>query len=90
MSKENPMVYPYIPNSEPKIKELMLKEIGVKNVEEFYEDIPENLRLQKSLISIFVLRLKNFINTRNFAEGKSFVLRNIFIRFVRTHCCYGD
>lgn len=49
MSKEKPIVYPYIPNSEPRVKEQMLKEIGVKNIEELYEDIPENLRLKKEL-----------------------------------------
>lgn len=49
MKKEDTTVYPYIPNSEPRVKEQMLKEIGVKSVEELYEDIPENLRLEKEL-----------------------------------------
>jgi glycine dehydrogenase subunit 1 len=42
-------VYPYIPNSVPEIKEEMLKEIGVKGVEELYEEIPKKLRLKRKL-----------------------------------------
>ena len=42
-------VYPYIPNSVPEIKEEMLKDIGVKDVEELYEEIPEKLRLKRKL-----------------------------------------
>lgn len=38
-------VFPYIPNSAPEIQEAMLKEIGVKSIDEFYECIPDNLRL---------------------------------------------
>ena len=37
-------VYPYIPNSEPKIKAQMLKGVGATSVEEFYGDIPVELR----------------------------------------------
>ncbi|MFQ5820230.1 MAG: aminomethyl-transferring glycine dehydrogenase subunit GcvPA [Candidatus Heimdallarchaeota archaeon] len=49
MNKEKSMVYPYIPNSEPGVKEEMLREIGVTSVEELYEDIPDSLRLKKDL-----------------------------------------
>ncbi len=46
MGKKQPVVYPYIPNSEPSIKQQMLDEIGVPSVEALYEDIPEELRLK--------------------------------------------
>ena len=49
MNKEKLTVYPYIPNSEPKVKEQMLKEIGVKSIKELFEDIPEKLRLKQKL-----------------------------------------
>ena len=47
MSK--PIVYPYIANSVPEVKRAMLKEIGVKDIEELYRDIPEKLRLKRKL-----------------------------------------
>ena len=47
MSKK--IIHPYIPNSVPKIKAEMLKEIGVKDIEELYEDIPEELRFKGKL-----------------------------------------
>ena len=46
MSKKKQRVYPYIPNSVPEVKEQMLKEIGVKKIEDLYEDIPEHLRFK--------------------------------------------
>ena len=46
MNKERPTVYPYIPNSVPAIKAQMLQEVGAESVEDFYEDVPENLRLK--------------------------------------------
>ncbi len=49
MNKEKPTVYPYIPNSVPKVKNQMLKEVGAKSVEDFFEDIPEKLRLKKNM-----------------------------------------
>jgi glycine dehydrogenase subunit 1 len=46
MDKKKPIVYPYIPNSEPSIKQQMLDEIGVDSIEALYADIPESLRLK--------------------------------------------
>jgi glycine dehydrogenase subunit 1 len=40
-----PITYPYIPNSEPTVKAAMLKELGVESIEEFFADIPPNLRV---------------------------------------------
>jgi glycine dehydrogenase subunit 1 len=37
-------VYPYIPNSEPNIKNQMLKEINANSIDELYSDIPAQLR----------------------------------------------
>jgi glycine dehydrogenase subunit 1 len=49
MKKHGKRVYPYIPNSVPEIKAQMLKEIGVKSIEDLYMDIPENLRYKSKL-----------------------------------------
>jgi len=49
MSKDKESVHPYIPNSVPEIREEMLREIGVKSVEELLTVIPERLRLNRSL-----------------------------------------
>lgn len=45
MSNNRNHVHPYIPNSVPSVKKQMLKEIGVKSVNELYQDIPLSLRL---------------------------------------------
>jgi glycine dehydrogenase subunit 1 len=42
-------VFPYIPNAVPAIKEQMLQAVGAESVEEFYEDVPESLRLRGAL-----------------------------------------
>jgi len=49
MKERQPTVYPYIPNSVPAIKAQMLKELGAESVEDFYEDVPEKLRLKGSM-----------------------------------------
>lgn len=43
------IVYPYIPNSEPSVKEQMLKEIGIDSVEDIFKEIPEHLRFKGKL-----------------------------------------
>lgn len=45
MQSNKPTVYPYIPNSVVEIKERMLEQVDAKNIDEFYEDIPKDLRL---------------------------------------------
>jgi len=50
MGYQRPIVYPYIPNSVPEIKQAMLKEVGAKSVEDFYEDIPQHLRLGRKMV----------------------------------------
>ena len=49
MNEKHPTVYPYIPNSVPAVKEQMLKEVGAESVEDFYEDVPEKLRLKENM-----------------------------------------
>jgi glycine dehydrogenase subunit 1 len=49
MNEEQTTVYPYIPNSVPAVKEQMLKEVRAESVEDFYEDVPENLRLKGNM-----------------------------------------
>ena len=49
MEKNKPFIHPYIPNSAPEIKTHMLKEIGIKDVEEIYKEIPESLRIKGKL-----------------------------------------
>lgn len=44
-----PFVHPYIPNSSPEIKRKMMEEIGVKDIEELYSDIPKKVRLTERL-----------------------------------------
>jgi len=47
--KKDAFVHPYIPNSVPEVKAQMLSEIGVSDIEELYEGIPEELRFKGNL-----------------------------------------
>jgi len=49
MSEERTTVYPYIPNSVPAVKRRMLEAVGAQSTDEFFEDVPEELRLRKRL-----------------------------------------
>ncbi|MHA1945705.1 MAG: aminomethyl-transferring glycine dehydrogenase subunit GcvPA [Candidatus Hodarchaeales archaeon] len=49
MSKKTKFIHPYIPNSVPEIKTQMLEDIGVKEIEELYGEIPQNLRFKGEL-----------------------------------------
>jgi glycine dehydrogenase subunit 1 len=49
MAKNPKVVYPYIPNSEPAVKQQMLDEIGVDSIDALYADIPEALRLKNKM-----------------------------------------
>ncbi|MGC8895697.1 MAG: aminomethyl-transferring glycine dehydrogenase subunit GcvPA [Candidatus Bathyarchaeia archaeon] len=46
MEKHN---HPYIPNSHPKIKHEIMREIGIKSIDELYADVPEKYKLKKPL-----------------------------------------
>ncbi len=49
MSQKEKHIHPYIPNSVPEIKAKMMEVIGIKDIEELYEDIPEHLRFRGKL-----------------------------------------
>jgi glycine dehydrogenase subunit 1 len=49
MVDENRTAHPYIPNSVPQIKAQMLDDVGARTIDEFYADIPEELRLREPL-----------------------------------------
>jgi glycine dehydrogenase subunit 1 len=59
---KKPIVYPYIPNSVPAVKDKMLKDVGAKSVEELFSDVPKKIRLKekmnlpKPLLSEYALR----------------------------------
>ena len=41
--------HPYIPNSNPEIKQELMREMGIKSIDELYADIPEKYLLRKPL-----------------------------------------
>jgi glycine dehydrogenase subunit 1 len=49
MEDEHRIVYPYIPNSAPEARAELLKATGASSVENFFAEIPENLRLRRPL-----------------------------------------
>ncbi len=49
MKEKKSIIYPYIPNSVPSVKDQMLKEVGANSVNDFYSDVPENLRFKEDL-----------------------------------------
>ena len=49
MLKEQKLVHPYMPNSEPSVKKSMMDYLGIQSVEELYTYIPEELRFKGSL-----------------------------------------
>jgi len=46
MTQKTNFVHPYIPNSAPANKEKMMQELGIKDINELYDDIPERLRFR--------------------------------------------
>ena len=45
--KGKPFIHPYIPNSVPEVKDRIMNEIGIKDVEELFSDLPVKSRLPK-------------------------------------------
>ncbi len=43
------MTHPYLPNSPPQIKQEMLRQMGVKSIEELYSDVPSEARFKGQL-----------------------------------------
>ena len=46
---KKPIVYPYIPNSAPETKAAMMKEVGVTDPMQLYEEIPEHLKYNQAM-----------------------------------------
>jgi len=49
MAKKRPIVYPYIPNSAPQLKIAMLEAVNAESVADFYQEIPDSLRLKEAM-----------------------------------------
>jgi glycine dehydrogenase subunit 1 len=49
MSQGKTTVYPYIPNSAPEVKRQMLEAVGAQSTDDFFEDVPESLRLKQRM-----------------------------------------
>ena len=49
MSDKKKIIHPYIPNSVPAVKAEILKELGIKDIDELYREIPEHLRFKGKL-----------------------------------------
>ena len=45
----HPFVHPYVPNTAPESRQAMLDAVGAASVEEFYADVPAELRLGRAL-----------------------------------------
>src|SRR5690625_2032916 len=49
MKKQTLFTHPYVPNANPKIKQEMLEEIGMKSIDELFTVIPEELHYKERL-----------------------------------------
>ena len=45
----DPFIHPYVPNTAPASRQAMLEAVGAESVDEFYADIPADLRLGRDL-----------------------------------------
>ncbi len=95
MNDKKTFIHPYIPNSVPEIQKEMLKSIGVKSIEELYEDIPERLRfsgemnLPKALTSEYELKRhveKILAKNKSVNENLSFLGGGVAQHYVPTIC----
>jgi len=46
---QRPHVHPYIPNAVPEIKREMMQQIGIKNIDELYADVPKKFLINRKL-----------------------------------------
>jgi glycine dehydrogenase subunit 1 len=95
MKEKKNFVHPYIPNSAPDVRAKMLKEIGVKDIEELYEDIPEALRLKgkmnlpKPMLSEYALKChveEILIKNKTCEENISFLGGGCWQHYVPAIC----
>ena len=61
-------VYPYIPNSAPDVQAEMMAEVGISDVMELYEEIPEAIRYQGALNLLSATGLR-FLETEPWWEN---------------------
>ena len=47
-------VYPYIPNSAPDVQAEMMAEVGISDVMELYEEIPEAIRMHPQAPALYM------------------------------------
>jgi glycine dehydrogenase subunit 1 len=95
MSEKRPVVYPYIPNSVPAVKRRMLEEVGAESTDDFFEDVPENLRLRQGmnlpqpLLSEYALRrhVESILSkNRTAGETVSFLGAGCYQHYVPAVC----
>ncbi|MFC1564995.1 aminomethyl-transferring glycine dehydrogenase, partial [candidate division KSB1 bacterium] len=95
MSEKGGFLHPYIPNTAPDVRAKMLKEIGVSDVDELYEDIPEELRfkgkmdLPEPLLSEYELKKhveKVLSKNKNCKEYTSFLGAGCYNHYVPAIC----
>ncbi len=76
------MPHYWIPNSSRKVRQEMLRETGANDIEEFFKDVPEQLRLKRELRVGFGRPLLEHEARRKFLEILS---KNKFTGFADTH-----
>ena len=54
MVEQDKIVYPYIPNSVPEVERQMLEEVEAASTEDFYGEIPEELRLRRRMPTVLL------------------------------------
>src|SRR5574340_726688 len=95
MSMKEPIVYPYIPNSNQRAKAEMLKELGLRDIEDLFAAIPAELRLKRPLNLpepiLSELRLEKHVNkilSRNTTaeEAVSFLGSGCYQHYVPAVC----
>jgi len=74
-------IHPYIPNSIPKIKEEMMRSIGIQSIEELYADVPQRFKLKRRLdlpSSTSEQKVKRLVET-TLSKNKTFQDMPIFL-----------
>ncbi|ASN06290.1 aminomethyl-transferring glycine dehydrogenase subunit GcvPA [Virgibacillus necropolis] len=94
MAREENVSHPYIPNTVPEVQKEMLEEIGLENIDELYEGIPESLILKDKMnipssLTEFKLRkeIESSLNlNKNCDENTNFMGAGCWQHFVPAVC----
>ncbi|WP_077325294.1 aminomethyl-transferring glycine dehydrogenase subunit GcvPA [Virgibacillus siamensis] len=94
MTREETVSHPYIPNTVPEVQREMLDEIGVKNIDELFEGIPQGLKLKDEMnipSALTELELRREIETslnlnKNCRENINFMGAGCWQHFVPAVC----